>query len=423
MRGAIARRRRGGCRARDRGSVRAVASPRMRPPKDRDFIETVEGLFFCVVGYVHPPGRYAAYLKYTPASAGKWARGDVAYRRELPYYHVRHVRRTLEWLEAEHPRYLWTDPTTGLRFSHVPADAVARYYVPERRLAEIVADPGGRARARDPGPGDAPGRRVRPAPRCLRRLGVHPPRSPQPGVLGHRSPGVRSRERPAAPGGDRRPRGRRSGAAARRPAGAVARRHGGPLRARRGVGGGPRGAALALPALPRTLRLPPSDARGPRDPRSLRRPPLRAPRARGRGGARDRCGRGHVPPGRVPGRGRALARGGAGAARGDRGLRGPVLERRGGGRADPRHRPSRGGARGRATPRGRARASCPTAGRSASPVPRARRHRGSESATWRSAADGWISTSLVRSGCRPPCRSGPPLRQSCRRAAQRSRSR
>jgi hypothetical protein len=121
-----------------------VEIPSVRPPKDRDFVETTEGLIFCVVGYVHPPGRYAAYLKYTPAGAGKWARGDVAYRRELPYYHVRHVHRTLEWLETEHPRYLWTDPATGLRFSHVPVDAVARYHVPERRLAEIVAGPADR---------------------------------------------------------------------------------------------------------------------------------------------------------------------------------------------------------------------------------------------------------------------------------------
>jgi uncharacterized protein len=113
----------------------------MRRPKDRDFLETPEGLLFCVVGYLHPPGRSVAYLKYTPADAGKWARGDVAYRRELPYYHVRHVRRTLTWLEAEHPRYLWTDPATGLRFSHVPHDAVVRHYVPEQRLAEIVAGP------------------------------------------------------------------------------------------------------------------------------------------------------------------------------------------------------------------------------------------------------------------------------------------
>jgi predicted nucleotidyltransferase len=114
----------------------------VRPPKDRDFVETTEGFFFCLVGYLHPPGRYAAYLKYTPATAGKWARGEVAYRRELPYYHVEHVRRTLDWLAAEHPRYLWTDPATGLRFSHVPAEAVVRYYAPERRLAEIVAAPG-----------------------------------------------------------------------------------------------------------------------------------------------------------------------------------------------------------------------------------------------------------------------------------------
>jgi predicted nucleotidyltransferase len=113
----------------------------VRPPKDRDFVETAEGFFFCVVGYLHPPGRYTAYLKYAPASAGKWARGEVAYRRELPYYHVKHVRRTLEWLEAHHPRYVWTDPAVGLRFSHVPVDAVARYYVPERRLAEILANP------------------------------------------------------------------------------------------------------------------------------------------------------------------------------------------------------------------------------------------------------------------------------------------
>ena len=51
------------------------------------------------------------------------------------------MRRTLTWLEAEHPRYLWTDPATGLRFSHVPDEAVVRHYVPEQRLAEIIAGP------------------------------------------------------------------------------------------------------------------------------------------------------------------------------------------------------------------------------------------------------------------------------------------
>ncbi|MFN3475974.1 MAG: nucleotidyltransferase domain-containing protein [Candidatus Methylomirabilales bacterium] len=113
----------------------------MRQPKDRDFVETKEGFFLCLVGYLHPPDRYMAYLKYTPADVGKWARGDVFYRRELPYYHVRNVLKTLEFLEQHHPQYVWFDPTRNLTFSFVPKEAVVTYYIPEERLAEIVADP------------------------------------------------------------------------------------------------------------------------------------------------------------------------------------------------------------------------------------------------------------------------------------------
>jgi predicted nucleotidyltransferase len=114
----------------------------VRRPKDRDFVETSEGLFFCVVGHLHPPDRYAAYLKYVPAATGKWARGEVSYRRQLPYYHVRHVVETIEFLKRDYPRYVWSDPTSDLTFSFVHRDAVARYYRPEARLAEILAGPG-----------------------------------------------------------------------------------------------------------------------------------------------------------------------------------------------------------------------------------------------------------------------------------------
>jgi hypothetical protein len=113
-----------------------------RAPRDRDFVETSEGFFFCLVGYLHPPDRYTAYLKYTPSGTGRWARGTVVYRRELAYYHVRNVLKTLEFLERDHPRYVWLDPVRGLRFSFVPRDAVVRYYVPEDRLVEIVRAPG-----------------------------------------------------------------------------------------------------------------------------------------------------------------------------------------------------------------------------------------------------------------------------------------
>lgn len=119
----------------------SAKSQTSRRPKDRDFVETKEGFFFCLIGYLHPPDRYTAYLKYTPAQVGKWARGDVFYRRELPYYHVRNVLKTLEFLEEHHPQYVWFDPVRNLTFSFVPKEAVAKYYIPEDRLAEILVAP------------------------------------------------------------------------------------------------------------------------------------------------------------------------------------------------------------------------------------------------------------------------------------------
>lgn len=123
-------------------------------------METPEGFFFCLVGDLHPPDRYTAYLKYTLAATGRWARGQVVYRRELPYYHVRNVARTIEFLEREHPKYVWDDPVRNVKFSFVPRDAVARYRfedgrsVPSMELISheglfcSVAEVGDRVRAR-----------------------------------------------------------------------------------------------------------------------------------------------------------------------------------------------------------------------------------------------------------------------------------
>ncbi len=113
----------------------------MRRPKDRDFIETGEGFLFCLVGYLHPPDRYTAYLKYTPAEAGRWARGMAHFRREVEYYHVRNIAKTLDFLRIHHPRYISFDPVRNLSFSFVPREAVTFYYRPEKRLQAILAAP------------------------------------------------------------------------------------------------------------------------------------------------------------------------------------------------------------------------------------------------------------------------------------------
>jgi predicted nucleotidyltransferase len=123
------------------GGQPVTHEPGKRKPKDRDFLRTEEGLFFCVTGYLHPPDRYTAYLKYSPASSGKWHDGETAYHRELPYYHVRNVGKTIRYLDLHYPWYVYDCPVRNIRFSMVSHEHVARYYDPQVRLREILADP------------------------------------------------------------------------------------------------------------------------------------------------------------------------------------------------------------------------------------------------------------------------------------------
>ena len=112
-----------------------------RKPKDKDFIETQEGLLFCVVGYLHAPDKYTAYLKYSPAQKGRWQRGGQAYHRELAYYHAHQVGQTLDTLQASYPGYVHYCPVRNMLFSMVPQDRVLTYYYPEERLAQLVTSP------------------------------------------------------------------------------------------------------------------------------------------------------------------------------------------------------------------------------------------------------------------------------------------
>ena len=112
----------------------------MKRPRDRDFVETVEGLLFCVVGYLHPPDRVTAYLKYVPEDGGKWSRGETRYTRILPYYHVSQVEKTYDYLRENHPRYVFSCPVRNITVSSVPYEDVKRHYRPRERLASIVEE-------------------------------------------------------------------------------------------------------------------------------------------------------------------------------------------------------------------------------------------------------------------------------------------
>lgn len=114
----------------------------MGKPRDRDFVETVEGLLFCVVGYLHPPDRVTAYLKYVPDAEGRWRRGETGYSRVIPYYHVSQVENTYGFLGENHPEYLHDCPVRNITVSSVPRDRIETYYRPRERLTAIMEEPG-----------------------------------------------------------------------------------------------------------------------------------------------------------------------------------------------------------------------------------------------------------------------------------------
>jgi predicted nucleotidyltransferase len=101
------------------------------PVTDRDMLETWEGFFFTVVGHVHPPDRYFAYLKYLPTKkndVGIWKKGNVHFQRVIPEYSVETVLNTFQFLENHHPEYLFSCPVNNIQMSAVPRDRIKKWY-------------------------------------------------------------------------------------------------------------------------------------------------------------------------------------------------------------------------------------------------------------------------------------------------------
>ncbi|MCS7127675.1 MAG: hypothetical protein N3E36_00110 [Sulfolobales archaeon] len=117
----------------------------MRGFRDRDFIESIEGLFFCVIGNIHPRDRVIAYLKYVPQLKStirvKWSRHGVMYGRILPYYSAMGVGKTMEFLKEHYSSYVVFDRYKSIEMIEVPRDRVKHHYRPEERLMEIFAEP------------------------------------------------------------------------------------------------------------------------------------------------------------------------------------------------------------------------------------------------------------------------------------------
>jgi predicted nucleotidyltransferase len=117
----------------------------LRGFRDRDFIESIEGLIFCVIGNIHPKDRVVSYLKYVPYLESrirvKWSRNGVMYGRILPFYSATGVKNTFDFLKKYYPQYTVFDEYRSIELIEVPKDRIKKHYKPEERLNELLKEP------------------------------------------------------------------------------------------------------------------------------------------------------------------------------------------------------------------------------------------------------------------------------------------
>lgn len=106
--------------------------------RNRDYLKTVEGLIFTVVGDVHPFDRVLAYLKYSPDMHGFWGYGTRRYDRALKFYSTIHLKDTLAYLEEMYPEYLYYSDVNHITISAVPSQSISTRYCPESRLSNLM---------------------------------------------------------------------------------------------------------------------------------------------------------------------------------------------------------------------------------------------------------------------------------------------
>jgi predicted nucleotidyltransferase len=106
--------------------------------RDRDFLQTREDFFFCVVGPFHPPDRVISYLKYVPARLGLWGKGKKRFRRVMRAYTIPSLLETFSLLERNYPQYLFHSPYYNITMTAVPHEYLTKHYKPEGKLAQLL---------------------------------------------------------------------------------------------------------------------------------------------------------------------------------------------------------------------------------------------------------------------------------------------
>ncbi len=113
--------------------------------RDKDFIESVDNLIFCVIGNVHPQSEVISYLKYVASYESgirvKWSREGKMYGRVLPHYSALGFKEVINYLKQYFPSYVRFDEYFNTELILVPKQKIKVHFKPEDRLREILSNP------------------------------------------------------------------------------------------------------------------------------------------------------------------------------------------------------------------------------------------------------------------------------------------
>lgn len=99
--------------------------------RTRDFIYTLDDLYFAATSYLHPADRIVSFLRYIPHEKGERFKNGARYSK------VDSIQ-AYDFLENNYPQYLYKCENTQKLMMGVPSDRVKQILKPENRLKEIM---------------------------------------------------------------------------------------------------------------------------------------------------------------------------------------------------------------------------------------------------------------------------------------------
>ncbi len=106
----------------------------------RDFIRTIEGLYFAVNSYVHPPNKIYAFLRYVPYDLANF-KGLIREINGKKYIKIPDTETAYKFLEDNFKKYLFFDENIDVLMHAINKEDVEDVYYPNYKLLEIIDNP------------------------------------------------------------------------------------------------------------------------------------------------------------------------------------------------------------------------------------------------------------------------------------------